>query len=497
MAPAPASSRPYDSIIRNVKVVRPGERGTPAADLGIKDGKFARVAPDLPAREATEVVDGQGLLAFPGAIDPHTHVGIYVPPHEDAPTESASAAAGGVTTLITYVRTGSLYLNRGGPLREFFPELLRQSQGRFHVDYGYHVSPIEGGQVGEMEYLLRECGAPNYGEVFMFYGLHGLHGRSDSQSKWLMLAEGDHYDLAHFDFICREAARLQRAYPELARFIQVSWHCEVPELLRAYELQVRREGRLQGLEAYSAARPPHSEAIAIAIVGAMADAAGLSQVNILHITSRAALDAALRARAAHPAVTFGLETTAGHLLLDDHCRMGAYAKVNPPLRSAADVEYLWSRVLDGTIQWVVTDHANCPTAQKVDAADPDDIWKAKAGFGGTEFLLPGIFSEGTRRGLSPNRVAELVSWNAAQRFGLHGKGDIAPGYDADLALLDPNERWTIRAADSFSSQGYTPFEGIEVTGRVKRTFLRGQLIYDGRQVVGPPRGQYVERPTKR
>lgn len=497
MSAASSPTRRFDLIIQNVRVVRPRAEGVVTADLGITDGRFAAVAPGLPTTDAAEVVDGQGLLAMPGAIDPHTHVGIYVHPHEDAPTESASAAAGGVTTLIPYVRTGSLYLNMGGSLRDFFPELLRQSEGRYHVDYAFHVSPIQGRHVGEMEYLLTECGAPNYGEVFMFYGLHGLHGRSDAQSKWLMLDEGDHYDLAHFDFICREAARLQRAYPELAPFIQVSWHCEVPEILRAYEPKVRAEGRLRGLQAYSAARPPHSEAIAIGIVGAMAHAAGLTQVNILHITSRAALEAALTVRAAYPDVTFGLEVTAGHLLLDYNCPMGTYAKVNPPLRSPEDVEFLWSKVLDGTVQWIVTDHANCPKDQKVDPADPDDIWKAKAGFGGTEYLLTGIFSEGTRRGLSPNRVAELVSWNAAQRFGLFTKGDIAPGYDADVVLLDPEERWTIRAADSFSTQGYTPFEGMQVTGRVKRTFVRGQLVYDGREIVGPPRGQYIKRPTSR
>jgi allantoinase len=348
-----------------------------------------------------------------------------------------------------------------------------------------------------MAYLLEHCGAPNFGEVFMFYGLHGLDGRSEKQYQWLMLEAGDHYDLAHFEFICREAARLQQQNPAAAPYIQVSWHCETPEILRAYEPIIKNDPDLSGLAAYSAARPPHNEAVAIQIVGALAHASSLNKVNILHITSREAMEATLSARATYPEIDFGVETTAGHLLLDTSCESGPFAKVNPPIRPREDVEYLWQKVLDGTVQWIITDHANCPREMKVDPADPDNIWKAKAGFGGTEYLLPGIFSEGTRRGLSPNRIAELLCWNPSRRFGLLNKGDIAPGYDADLVLLDPEEKWTIRAEDSFSTQGYTPFEGIEVTGRVKTTFVRGQRIFDNGRIVGEKTGQHQFRPSPR
>lgn len=486
----------YDLLVQNVRVVRPNADSIDTCDIAIKDGKFAAIAASIPAEQAAETFDGKSLLAFPGATDAHTHVGIYVPPHDDAPTESAAAASGGVTTIIPYVRTGSLYLNRGGSIKDFWQELMQQSDGRYYIDYAYHVSPITGAQIGEMEYLATEAGAPNYGEVFMFYGIHGLHGRSDTQSKWLMLEEGDHYDLAHFDYICREAARLQAKYPDLAKYIQVSWHCETPEILRAYETKIRSEGQLDGLEGYSAARPPHSEAIAIQIVGAMAHAAGLQQVNILHITSKDAMEATLAAREMYPDVEFGIEVTAGHLLLDTSCHMGAFAKVNPPIRPREHVEYLWEKMRDGTVQWIMTDHANCPKDMKVDADDPDNIWKAKAGFGGTEYMLPGIFSEGTKRGLSANRIAQLLCWNPAQRFGLLHKGDIAAGYDADLVLLDPDETWTIRAEDSFSTQGYTPFEGIEVTGRVKTTFVRGNRVFDEGEIVGEMLGEYQARPTR-
>jgi allantoinase len=487
-------STEYDTLVENVRIVRPGHDRVIERDVAIADGRFAAVEPELPRSDASEVIDADGHLGFPGAIDAHTHVGIYEHITDDAPTETAAALTGGVTTMLDYVRTGSLYLDRPGPVTEFFDELFEVSRGRFHTDYGFHVSPIQGSQIDEMEYLATEVGCPNFGEIFMFYGIHGLHGTSDEQHQWLMLDEGDNYDLAHFDFICREAARLQEAHPDLADEIAVSFHCETPELLREYEPKIREETDLEGLEAYSAARPPHSEAIAISMVGEMAHQAGLSNVNILHITSQAAVDAAVRCRDAYPDVEFGLETTAGHLLLDYERAPAPWSKVNPPIRSPEDREYLWDRVADGTLEWVITDNANCPRDKKVDPDDPDEIWGAKAGFGGSEFLLPGIYSEATARGLSPNRVAELVAGKPAERFGLHRKGDVAEGYDADLALLDPDETWTISAEDSLSDQGYSPFEGIEVTGRVKQTFLRGDLVYDEEDGVGDPRGNYVERP---
>jgi allantoinase len=131
---------------------------------------------------------------------------------------------------------------------------------------------------------------------------------------------------------------------------------------------------------------------------------------------------------------------------------------------------------------------------KVDGARPDDIFKAKSGFGGTEYLLSGLMTEGRKRGLGYNRMAELTSWNPAQRFGLLSKGDIAAGYDADLVLVDPDKSFVVHAADSESSQGYTPFEGLELTGRVESTYLRGELVYDNGKIIGAPRGQYLRRP---
>ena len=95
--------------------------------------------------------------------------------------------------------------------------------------------------------------------------------------------------------------------------------------------------------------------------------------------------------------------------------------------------------------------------------------------------------------MSYNHMAELLSWKPAQRFGLPSKGDIAPGYNADIAIVDPHESFVVRAAESESEQGYSPFEGVELSGRVKSTFLRGALIYDSGNIVGPARGKYLRK----
>ncbi|HEX7002388.1 MAG TPA: dihydroorotase family protein [Trueperaceae bacterium] len=481
----------YDLLVKNVRLARPNRDDAPVTDIAVKDGKFAQVEPGLPASDAREVVDGEGLIAFPGLVDAHMHVGIYSPLEQDAVTESKAAAMGGVTSAITYFRTGDYYLNKGGPYEEFFPEVLRLSEGNYWVDYAYHLAPINRFHIDEMPLLLEKHGVSSF-KIFMFYGGHGLHGRSANQRNFLHLQEGESYDLAHFEFIMRKLSEMLEAYPDRADAISLSLHCEVADILNAYTAMVERNGELKGLRAYHAARPPHSEGLAVFIAAYLAYETGAANINLLHLSSRKALEAAIMMRDLFPHIDFKREVTIGHLLLDVDSPAGPLAKVNPPIRPREDVEYLWERLLAGDVDWVVSDHACCKHELKVSRDDPGDIWLAKSGFGGTEYLLSGLFSEGRKRGLSPNRIAELTSWNPARRFGLAGKGDVAEGYDADLVLLDPSQTFVVRAAESPSGQGYTPFEGQELTGKVVKTFLRGELVYDGGEFVGRPRGRYAK-----
>jgi allantoinase len=484
-----------DLLIKNVRVVRPGHDAVEPRDIGVLDGRFARIEPAVDVRLAREVVDARGQLGFPGVVDAHTHVGIYAPLGDDAVTESQAAVTGGVTSVLTYFRTGQYYLNRGGPYTEFFPEVLAASRNRYWCDYAYHLAPIQASHIDEMEWLVTEQGVPSF-KIFMFYGGHGLHGQADraAQRRFLMIGEEESYDLAHFEFIMRAASRIRKAHPDLARHVSVSLHCEIADILNAYTQRVARDGSLAGLHAYSAARPPHAEGLAVWIAGYLAHETDCPGINLLHLSSRTAVEAAFALPQVFPHLDVRREVTVGHLLLDCDTPTGVLAKVNPPIRPREDVEFLWRALLDRRLDWVVSDHACCAREMKVTAERPDDIWLARSGFGGTEYLLSGVFSEGSRRGMSYSHMAEVLAWNPARRFGLGRKGDIAPGYDADLALLDPTRRFTVRASDSPSGQGYTPFEGLELTGRVTATFLRGVQVYDGTRVLGPARGRYLRRP---
>jgi allantoinase len=485
----------YDTVIKGGSVARPNRSTVEPLDIGISAGAIVAVSPDLDASEAAQVVDARGLVVFPGSVDSHCHWGIYNPLDEDAASESRAAAQGGTTTALTYIRTGQYYLDRGGPYADFVPEVLARSEGRAHVDYGFHVAPMEKRHIDEIPKLIEEFGIPSF-KIFMFYGGHGLHGRSDDQSSFLMTPPGERYDVAHFEFIMRGAAAARRQFPEAAEHISVSLHCETAEIMTAYTAMAEQDADLAGLAAYSAARPPHSEGLAVMVAAYLAHVSGLPNINLLHLSSARAIEAARLAEAMYPDLNLRREVTIGHLLADIESAEGLWGKVNPPIRPREDVEALWNSVIEGEIDWVVSDHACCKPEMKL-GSDPEDVWQAKSGFGGTEYLLAGLFSEGSKRGLSPNRVAELIAWNPSRRFGLMEKGDIAPGFDADLSLLDPTIEWTARAADSASTQGYTPFEGHQLKGKVRHVFLRGKQILSDGDVVGEPTGRYIRRPSAR
>jgi len=308
-----------------------------------------------------------------------------------------------------------------------------------------------------------------------------------------MIDPEEKYDIAHFEFVMRGVKRAADRFPERRAYISLSLHCETAQIMAAYTKLVQAEGSLSGLRAYSAARPPHSEGLAVTIAAYLAQETECININLLHLSSRKAVEAALTMAKAFPQINFRREVTIAHLCIDYDVKTGVLAKVNPPIRSREDVEFLWQTLLDGDIDWVCSDHACCRHEMKV-GAQTNDVFLAKSGFGGSEYLLSALITEGRKRGLSYNRIAELTSWNPAQRFGLLRKGDVAPGYDADLVLVDTDKGFIVHAQESQSTQGYTPFEGLELSATVTSTFLRGGLIYDRGHIVGTARGQYLSRP---
>ena len=259
----------FDLVIKNVRVVRPRRTSVDLLDIGVKDGKIALLAPDIRTDDAREVIDGKCRLAFPGCVDAHMHIGIYQPLAQDAVTESKAAATGGVTSSLNYVRTGAYYLNRGGPYRDFMREALRLAEDNFWVDYGFHVAPIESAHIEEMEISPPSSACP-HSRYSCSTADTGCTDARDAQREFLMIPPEEQYDIAHFEFIMRSARRIMDAHPQLAPYVSVSLHCETAEIISAYTKIVEREGKLDGLGAYSAARPPHSEGLAIWIASYLA-----------------------------------------------------------------------------------------------------------------------------------------------------------------------------------------------------------------------------------
>ena len=227
-------------------MVRPRDTLLRTQDVAIADGRFAAVADAIDPARAARVVDARGLLGFPGLVDAHMHTGIYSPLAEDAVTESRAAAQGGVTSSLNYFRSGQYYLNKGGAYEQFYPEVLEISAGRFHVDYAYHLAPMDSRQISEIDLLVEKFGVTSF-KIYMFYGGYGLHGASSHQHDFLMIDPDEKYDIAHFEFVMRGVKRAMERFTDLTPYISLSLHCETAEIMAAYTRLVQREGRLTGL----------------------------------------------------------------------------------------------------------------------------------------------------------------------------------------------------------------------------------------------------------
>src|SRR2546426_1757255 len=167
----------FDSVVSGGTIVVP-YLGEISADLGIKDGRIAAIAEGLGPADADEAIDARGKVVLPGAVDSHYHLGIYRDITEDTESETTSSLVGGVTSVISYFRTGSHYLNRSGPYREIFPEVLRRVGGHAKVDYAFHLAPMTAEHVREIPWLADEMGVTSF-KYYMFY--KGLNLSSDSR----------------------------------------------------------------------------------------------------------------------------------------------------------------------------------------------------------------------------------------------------------------------------------------------------------------------------
>lgn len=436
-------------------------------DIGVRDGSIAAIAAPR-TLDGDARVDLRGLTILPGAIDAHIHLGHgadisrpRVP--RDAADETAAAAAGGVTTFVSYL------ISDGAFMSGLFDEVIAITEDGSRIDFGYHLVIATEEQLAEVERAAAERGVTSF-KLFM-YNRGGEGAR-------LGLPDIDDGFLFHLLEATRRAGAIVCPHCEN---IEVAW------VLRDRLREADPEG-LGGLSAWSNSRPPLLEAEAVHRVGSIARLAD-ARFHMVHCSSGEGLKAALAQRALGAKIS--IETCIQYLTHTVDTNQGLRAKVNPPVRCAEDVDALWRGLIDGSIDTVATDHVHRDATAKAGG-----VWKASPGFPGLETLLPVLVSEGFhKRQLPLTTIARVLGENPARIMGLDRKGSIRIGNDADFAILDLNAEWIADERTMHSSAGFSIYDGWALKGRVIHTLCRGAFAMREGQLcpeqVG--RGRYVAR----
>ncbi len=418
-------------LIRGARVVDPAGGLDAPLDILTDNGKIARLGADL-AADGAQVLDAAGLVAAPGLVDLHVH--LRQPGFEDKETVAtgcAAAAKGGVTTLVAMPNTR--------PAADC-PDIVRLVRDKA-APTGVNVLPAGAVTVGQKGERLTD---------FAALKAAGVPALTDDGVP------------------IQNLALLRRAMQEAKRLdLPLLDHCEDRDMVQNYAVNEGDVSRQLGLPG----RPAIAEELQIMRDVMLAEDTG-AHVHICHISTAKGVDIVRQAKARGVPVT--CETCPQYFTLtqEEVLRQGTMARVNPPLRTQADVDGIRAGLLDGTIDAIVTDHAP-HTAQEKARPLPD----APSGMVGLETSLALALTGLYHTGLLPlARVLALMSASPAALLGLP-KGTLEVGRDADLVLFDPEEEWTIDK-EQFVSKGHnTPFHGRTVRGRIKYTISQGKIIY--------------------
>lgn len=454
-----------DLLVKNARIVTSSD--TFESNIGIENGKIASLSPNLGASGA-RVFDAGGMIVVPGGIDAHTHMELPVmgtASADDFYSGTVAAACGGITTIIDFVdpKPGQTML---GALVDY----RNRADRKVATDYGLHMM-FKGQSLGEIDSIpeVIQEGVPSF-KVYTAYKKRGL-----------MLEDVD------ISMVMKKVA--------VAGGL-VAVHAESETMIEGLIRQNLLEGNT-GARYHALSRPAAAEAEAISKVTKLAKAAG-ADVYIVHLSSKAGKEEVEEARTNGTSVF--AETCPHYLVLTDQVyerEDGRNFVMSPALKKAEDCAALWAGLgPGGVVETVGSDH--CPFTSAEKDSGRDDFTRIPSGVPGTEVILPLLYSEGVRKGrISYYDMVRVTSDGPARRFGLPpSKGSIAVGSDADLVVIDPNERVRLTADALHTKIDYSIYDHITTEGYPILTISRGEIVMEKGSFVGKKgRGRFIPRGT--
>lgn len=448
------------------------EGGFRPVDVGIQDQKFSIIAEPGHLPEAAQTVDAAGKHVLPGGIDTHVHY--RDPGHWERETfevGSRAAAAGGCTTFFEHPISMPPQWNA---------DLLRD---RIRICKGEECAANDRHEKGScVDFCFFGAAGGKHPEAIEPLSHEGiiayktfLHDAPEGRE-----AEFEGLTSANNDELYRVLQEVKKTG------LAIAAHAEDNELVSGFIRRLYAEGRQNENIAHCESRPPIVEIEATSKILKFGKDVGCP-VELVHVSSWEAMELAKEAKAQGQPVL--VETCPHYLLLDESYveRFGAYAKCNPALRKKETVERLWDYIKDGTVDFIGSDHAPYLVSEKekLDRNGNRDIFLAPSGFPGIDLRLPLMITEGFKRGISLERIVELLCVNPAKCFHIFPqKGTISAGSDGDLVILDLDKESICRAENSYSQANgiMKVFEGWKFSCTVSSTIVRGRIVYENGKV---------------
>jgi dihydropyrimidinase len=450
-------------LIKNGRIITAADDYV--ADIFIENEKIVSIGKDLSVN-ANQVIDAKNKLVIPGGIDPHVHLdmpfmGTYS--SDNYETGTRAALFGGTTMVIDFILQ-----TQGKSLYSALDEWKGRSDGNAVGDYSFHmaVTDFNENTKAEIKDLIEKEGITSF-KTFMAY--KGALMIDDRQMVGLM-----------------NEVKKQGG--------MVTTHATNGDMIDYLVAKHKSEGKLSPLYHYIS-QPEITEAEATGRFSDMAQYTGVP-AYIVHMTCEGALNH-IRDAAKRNQKVF-VETCIQYLVLDaslyDKGFESAKWVMSPPLREKKDQATLWAGINQGLVQVVATDH--CPFMWEQKKMGENDFSKIPNGHPAIEHRMELLFSEGVKKEkISLNKFVEVTSTNVAKIFGMYPqKGTIAVGSDADIVILDPNEKHIISANTHHMNCDYSGYEGFEVTGKCKTIILRGKVVVDNNKLlVDKGYGKFIKR----